>query len=179
MRYSQMYFETIIENDKGYLTLSIPMRFAMASADDSVRTSSGTLFYPYRWSRERAIRYYSSKTGEPRHRAEDDIDRFITVPGQALQYKVGHMKIEQLRYRAARRLGKWVLTLKLMLNPVWTRGRPIRVPIIYYNLLIERLISNGRRPMSGVKVRGQGRGPSQDGDQGRGYGRGQGAKVTR
>ena len=58
------------------------------------------------WSRERAVRYYSAKSGESRSKAEGEVDRFITLPGQALQYKLGHMKIQQLRYKAERRLGE-------------------------------------------------------------------------
>lgn len=73
---------------------------------NTVRLVVDTGIHAHRWSRERAIRYYVAKTGESRVKAEEEVDRFIAIPGQALQYKIGHMKIEQLRFKAERLLGE-------------------------------------------------------------------------
>lgn len=55
-----------------------------------------------------------AKTGESRVKAEEEVDRFIAIPGQALQYKIGHMKIEQLRFKAERLLGESYSSIKLL-----------------------------------------------------------------
>lgn len=58
-----------------------------------------------RWTREQAIAYMQAKTGMADQETEDEIDRYIIAPGQALAYKVGQLKILELRERARQRLG--------------------------------------------------------------------------
>jgi uncharacterized protein (DUF885 family) len=57
------------------------------------------------WSRQRAIEYLRANTslGESDVRAE--VDRYIAMPGQALAYKIGQLKIAELRLHAQQRLG--------------------------------------------------------------------------
>ena len=61
------------------------------------------------WTRARAIAYFNahvvSTSGDVAADAEREIDRYIAWPGQALAYKVGQLKIAELRARAARALG--------------------------------------------------------------------------
>ena len=58
-----------------------------------------------RWSRERAIDYMMANTGMGETEVEAEIERYLVMPGQALAYKVGMMKMLELRERARRELG--------------------------------------------------------------------------
>jgi uncharacterized protein (DUF885 family) len=57
------------------------------------------------WSRDQAIAYLEENTAVPRIEIESEIDRYIAWPAQALAYKIGELKIRELRARAERRLG--------------------------------------------------------------------------
>lgn len=57
------------------------------------------------WSRQEAVDYLASNTALSLHEVETEIDRYISWPGQALAYKIGELKIRQLRQRAEERLG--------------------------------------------------------------------------
>jgi uncharacterized protein (DUF885 family) len=57
------------------------------------------------WSRQQAIDYFKDNSGKAEHDIIVEVDRYIVWPGQALAYKIGEMKIKELRARAARDLG--------------------------------------------------------------------------
>jgi uncharacterized protein (DUF885 family) len=57
------------------------------------------------WSRERAIDFMSNHTALSRSTIEVEVDRYITVPGQALAYKTGQLAFLRLRAHAKERLG--------------------------------------------------------------------------
>jgi uncharacterized protein (DUF885 family) len=57
------------------------------------------------WGRQRAIDYMAANTALSRHEVETEVDRYISWPGQALAYKVGEMKIKELRREAETALG--------------------------------------------------------------------------
>ncbi len=57
------------------------------------------------WTRAQAIDYLASRTALSRHEVETEVDRYISWPGQALSYKLGEMKIVELRARAEKELG--------------------------------------------------------------------------
>lgn len=57
------------------------------------------------WTRAQAIDYLASHTALSQHEVETEVDRYISWPGQALSYKLGEMKIVDLRARAAKALG--------------------------------------------------------------------------
>jgi len=57
------------------------------------------------WSRERAIEFMAENTSLTRLNIENEIDRYIAWPGQALAYKLGELKIRELRGRAEKALG--------------------------------------------------------------------------
>ncbi len=57
------------------------------------------------WSRERAIEFMAENTPLTRLNIENEIDRYIAWPGQALAYKLGELKIRELRGRAEKALG--------------------------------------------------------------------------
>jgi uncharacterized protein (DUF885 family) len=57
------------------------------------------------WTRAQAIDYLASRTALSQHEVETEVDRYISWPGQALSYKLGELKILELRARAEKELG--------------------------------------------------------------------------
>jgi uncharacterized protein (DUF885 family) len=57
------------------------------------------------WSREQAIKYMVDNTAKSEQDVTVEVDRYIAWPGQALAYKLGELKIKELRAKAARELG--------------------------------------------------------------------------
>lgn len=57
------------------------------------------------WTREEVVTYMSENTALSLHEIETETDRYISWPGQALSYKIGELKIRELRKRASEALG--------------------------------------------------------------------------
>lgn len=57
------------------------------------------------WTRQQAIDYLAANTALSLHECTTEIDRYIAWPGQALSYKIGELKIRELRARAEQALG--------------------------------------------------------------------------
>ena len=57
------------------------------------------------WSRDQALKYMADNTALSIHEVTTEIDRYIGWPGQALAYKMGELKIRELRKRAEDALG--------------------------------------------------------------------------
>jgi uncharacterized protein (DUF885 family) len=57
------------------------------------------------WSRQQAIDYFKANAGKSEHDIVVEIDRYIVWPGQALAYKIGELKIKELRAYAEQALG--------------------------------------------------------------------------
>ena len=57
------------------------------------------------WTREQAIRYMLDNSGLSETEVTSEVERYIAIPGQALAYKVGQLKILELRARAEQALG--------------------------------------------------------------------------
>lgn len=60
----------------------------------------------YKWGREETIDYCKENTGLEENEIEVEVDRYIAMPGQALAYKTGELKIMELREKAEKSLGK-------------------------------------------------------------------------
>lgn len=71
----------------------------------AVRLVVDTGLHAKRWTREQAIDYMIANTGMTENEVVTEIERYIVNPGQALAYKVGMMKILELRERAKTKLG--------------------------------------------------------------------------
>jgi uncharacterized protein (DUF885 family) len=71
----------------------------------AVRLVVDTGIHAKRWTREQAIAYILEKTGMGEKDVTAEIERYIVNPGQACAYKVGMLKVEELRERALRELG--------------------------------------------------------------------------
>ncbi len=57
------------------------------------------------WTRDQAIDFMLENSGMTRTEVENEVDRYIAIPSQALAYKIGALKIQELRDRAKARLG--------------------------------------------------------------------------
>jgi uncharacterized protein (DUF885 family) len=71
----------------------------------AVRLVVDTGMHSKRWTRDQALTYFLENSPRQRLDATNEIDRYIAAPGQALAYKVGQLKIRELRTRAERALG--------------------------------------------------------------------------
>jgi len=72
----------------------------------AVRLVVDTGIHAKRWTREQAIAYMREKTGMGEKEVKSEIERYIVAPGQACAYKVGMLKIQELRARAEKELGQ-------------------------------------------------------------------------
>ena len=82
---------------------------AFGTLDDemfrAIRLVVDTGLHAKSWSKQQAIDYMLANSAIGRTDAESEINRYIANPGQALAYKVGQMKIRELRTKAERELG--------------------------------------------------------------------------
>jgi uncharacterized protein (DUF885 family) len=58
------------------------------------------------WTRDQAIEYMLANSAMGRTDATSEVERYIAIPGQALAYKIGQLKLLELRARAQKALGK-------------------------------------------------------------------------
>ena len=65
-----------------------------------------TGIHHYRWTREEGIEYYRSNTANPEGECVKMVERHIVWPGQAVSYKIGMLKIQELREYAETALGE-------------------------------------------------------------------------
>jgi uncharacterized protein (DUF885 family) len=71
----------------------------------AVRLVVDTGMHTKGWSREQAIQFFKDNTGKTDQDITVEVDRYIVWPGQALAYKVGQLKIRELRTEAESKLG--------------------------------------------------------------------------
>ena len=64
-----------------------------------------TGMHVFGWSRQKAVDFMTENTALSFHEINTEIDRYISWPGQALAYKIGELKIRELRSRAEKELG--------------------------------------------------------------------------
>ncbi|HEX8308094.1 MAG TPA: DUF885 domain-containing protein [Allosphingosinicella sp.] len=71
----------------------------------AVRLVTDTGLHSKRWTREQAIRYFQDNSLLSERDIVKEVERYINNPGQATSYKIGQLKILELRERAKRELG--------------------------------------------------------------------------
>jgi uncharacterized protein (DUF885 family) len=80
------------------------LRFGQLASEQfrAVRLVVDTGLHAMGWSRDRARAYFAEHAPS---QSLAEVDRYIARPGQALAYKLGELKIKELRARAERELG--------------------------------------------------------------------------
>jgi uncharacterized protein (DUF885 family) len=71
----------------------------------AVRLVLDTGVHYKRWTRQQMIDYFHEHTSEDEPEVENETDRYIAVPAQALGYKLGQLEILRLRGKAQKELG--------------------------------------------------------------------------
>jgi uncharacterized protein (DUF885 family) len=71
----------------------------------AVRLVVDTGMHSMGWTREQAIQFFKDNTGKTDQDITVEVDRYLVWPGQALAYKLGQLKIRQLRTEAETKLG--------------------------------------------------------------------------
>ncbi len=64
-----------------------------------------TGIHAFGWTRAQAVNFMAENTALSLHEVNTEIDRYISWPGQALAYKIGELKIRELRQKAEMELG--------------------------------------------------------------------------
>lgn len=62
--------------------------------------------HAFGWTRQQMMDYMAANTALSLHEIETETDRYISWPGQALSYRIGYLKIRELRKRAEEALGQ-------------------------------------------------------------------------
>jgi uncharacterized protein (DUF885 family) len=71
----------------------------------AIRLVVDTGMHSLGWTRQQAIDYFLANSGKAEHDIRVEVDRYIVWPGQALAYKIGELKIQELRAYAEEELG--------------------------------------------------------------------------
>jgi uncharacterized protein (DUF885 family) len=100
-----LYAETLAAEQGWHPTPMDRLGQLVAEVFRAARLVVDTGIHARRWTREQAIDYMLRNTGMPEGDVAAEVERYIVTPGQACAYKVGQMKILELRERARERLG--------------------------------------------------------------------------
>ena len=79
------------------------------------------------WSRQRAIDFFKANAGKTEHDITVEVDRYIVWPGQALAYKLGELKLKELRARATAELGNKFDIRSFHDEIVWNGALPLSI----------------------------------------------------
>lgn len=87
----------------------------------AVRLVVDTGIHSKGWTREQAIAYFKDNVPQDEVTAVQEVERYIATPGQALSYKIGELKLRELRARAEKTLGP-AFDLRAFHNEVLSHG---------------------------------------------------------
>ena len=71
----------------------------------AIRLVVDTGLHAKKWTREQVVQYFHDHSAIDEVEVQNETDRYIVWPGQALGYKIGSLKITELRERARKELG--------------------------------------------------------------------------
>ena len=71
----------------------------------AIRLVVDTGMHYFKWSRQRAIDFFKDNAAKTEQDIVNEIDRYISDPGQALAYKIGELKFKELRAKSKTELG--------------------------------------------------------------------------
>jgi uncharacterized protein (DUF885 family) len=71
----------------------------------AIRLVVDTGFHAQKWTRQQVVDYFHAHSAIDEVDVQSETDRYISIPGQALAYKTGQLKILELRERAKKSLG--------------------------------------------------------------------------
>ena len=71
----------------------------------AIRLVVDTGMHYFKWDRQRAIDFFKANAPKTEQDIVNEIDRYISMPGQALAYKIGELKMQELRAKATKELG--------------------------------------------------------------------------
>ena len=106
----------------------------------AIRLVTDTGIHSKGWTRQQTIDYMLANSPAEMTRAVSEAERFAAIPGQALAYKIGQLKIVELRKRAEQALGK-KFDLRAFHDEVLKDGA---VPLEVLELKIDRWIAASR-----------------------------------
>lgn len=95
-----------------------------------------------RWTREQAIEFYADNTPDPHADCVRMVERHIVMPGQATAYKIGQLKILELREKARQTLGA-AFDIREFHETALTNGA---VPLDILELLVHRWMDERTTP---------------------------------
>ncbi len=136
-----LYSETI-GKELGVLTDPY-MYFGMLQNElwRAIRLVVDTGFHSKQWTREQVIEYMRKNSAVSETDAVSEAERYMAIPGQALAYKIGQLKITELRARAEKALGP-KFDIKGFHDEVLKDGS---VPLDVLEMKIDRWIESQRK----------------------------------
>ena len=104
----------------------------------AIRLVVDTGMHYFDWTREEAINYFLENSAKTKQDVMNEVDRYINWPGQALAYKIGQLKILELRAKAESEFGE-DFDIKDFHHEVLKRGAlPLDILEEYINQWIEK-----------------------------------------
>jgi len=93
----------------------------------AMRLVVDTGMHYFGWTRQQAIDYMAANGALSMHNIESEVDRYIAWPGQAVAYKMGQLKISELRAYATKELGPRFDVREFHDVVLWSGGIPLDV----------------------------------------------------
>jgi uncharacterized protein (DUF885 family) len=120
-------------------------RFGQLTYDQwrAVRLVVDTGMHHMGWTRQQAIDYFMANAAKTETDIVNEIDRYIAWPGQALAYKIGQLKILELRRRAEQTLGKEHFDIRAFHDTILATGA---VPLEILESTVTAWIEDQRQP---------------------------------
>jgi len=108
----------------------------------AVRLVVDTGIHYKRWTREQAIEYMQAHTAQAHESVVSEVERYFVMPGQACSYKIGEIKILELRAKAQKEMGG-KFDLRQFHNVVLNNGG---MPLTILEKVIDEYIATGEVP---------------------------------